>query len=147
MKKTLYLEKRGGDFYDDERRLNQLSDVGNFRVGIYDYSIKGKNGRNFILEFGTYTRYTYRKTHKVTGKPLKKAIREIELENALHIDTQYEREETREIDGKKFMCAYRDLKLEKDINNRKLHYTLADILKVVNYISAEQYTDIAFKER
>ena len=147
MKKTLYLEKRGGDFYDDERRLNELSDVGNFRVGIYDYSIKGKNGRNYILEFGTYTRYTYRKTHKVTGKPLKHEIREIERENALHIDTQYEREETREIDGKKFMCAYRDLNLEEDINNKKLSYTLADILKVVNYISAEQYTEIAFKER
>lgn len=147
MKKTLYLEKRGGDFYDDERRLNQLSDVGNFRVGIYDYSIKGKNGRNYILNFGTYTRYTYRKTHKVTGKPLKHEIKEVEMENALHIDTQYKREETREIDGKKFMCSYRDLKLEEEIYSMKLSYTLADILKVVNYISAEQYTDIAFKER
>ena len=107
MKKTLYLEKRGGDFYDDERRLNELSDVGNFRVGIYDYSIAAKNGRNYILEFGTYTRYTYRKTHKVTGKPLKHEIREIDIENALHIDTEFKREETREFDGKKFMCSSR----------------------------------------
>ena len=121
--------------------------MGNFRVGIYDYSIKGKNGRSYILEFGTYTRYTYRKTHKVTGKPLKHEIREIDIENALHIDTEFEREETREFDGKKFMCSYRDLKLEEEIYNMNLHYTLADILKVVNYISAEQYTDIAFKER
>ena len=46
MRKILYLEKRGCDFLNNDYDVKVLSDVGNYRVGIYDYSIHGKNGRD-----------------------------------------------------------------------------------------------------
>ena len=131
--KILYLEKRGCDFWKDDK-LCILSDVGNYRVGSYDYSIKGKDGRDYILEFGHFDKYTYRKTNKRTNKPLKKEVRELTLENALHIDTQFECEEG----------TFRNLKLETQIYNRNYTYTLENILNVVNEISVDLYTSIEF---
>lgn len=134
MTKTLYLEKRGCDFSNDT--INEgLSDVGNYRVGSYDYSIKGKDGRTYTLEFGGCEKKNYRTTNKRTGKPLKKPVIEIVQRNALHINTQYEAS-----DG----YTYRNPKLERDVYQSGLSYTKADILKVVNEISSDVYTNIQF---
>lgn len=130
---TLFLEKRGCDFFKDDR-INQLSDVGNYRVGSYNYSIEGKDGINYILEFTNWKRYKYRKTHKRTGKPLKHEIKEIFNENALHIDTEYENENG----------CFRNCKLENIIYEMNLNFTINDILKAVNLISKDKYTDIKF---
>ena len=46
--KTLYLEKRGLDFWKDEPLP---SDVGNFRVCTGNYNVKGKSGRTYFVEF------------------------------------------------------------------------------------------------
>ena len=131
MTNIIKLEARGCNFWKDDK-INDFSDVGNYRVGVYNYDIKGKDGNNYILSFGRCDHYNYRTTHKRTGKPLKHAIREIIIENGLHIDTQYENERG----------CWRNCKLESDIYNMHLPYTKAGILKAINYISAIPYDDI-----
>lgn len=131
MKNTLFLECRGCYFFDNDK-INTLSDVGNYRIGSYDNSIVLKDGRKFIFEFTSYTRRETRYNHKITGKPLKHPKYEIVLENALHIDTQYDK-------GK---LSFRDLKIEKEIHDKKLTYTKENILKVVNELSVQHYDNI-----
>lgn len=132
MGKTLYLEKRGCNFWNDAR-IKEFSDVGNYRVGVYDYSIHGKDGNDYILEFGSYNKMKTRYESK-TGKPLKHPKTEILLENALHVDTQHENEKG----------CWRNCKLELDLNEKNYTFTLENILKAVNDISADEYTAIDF---
>lgn len=129
---TLFLEMRGCNFWEDSKETI-LSDVGNYRVGSYDNSIIGKDGVAYIVEFGQYDRYTYRKTNKRTGAPLKKEVRELVKECALRIDTQFDTP-----DG----LSYRNSKLEKEISDLLLSYTKENILKVINIISEKQYDSI-----
>lgn len=132
MKNALFLECRGCYFADNDK-IGTMSDVGNYRVGSYDNSIVLKDGRHFILEFGCYTRREMRYTHKITGAPLKHPKYEIVLENALHIDTQYDDEEG---------LSFRDLKIEKEIHDKKLTYTKENILKIVNELSVHHYNNL-----
>ena len=132
---TLFLECRGCDFFPGDK-INQLSDVGNYRVGIYDNSIKAKNGKNYILEFISSDRWNYRTTNKRTGQPLKKPVKELIKERALCLDTEFEEER----DGG--ILSFRDCPLERDIFCRNLDYTLENILKIVNEISIKQYNNI-----
>ena len=46
----LYLECRGCYFFKNDR-INNISDVGNYRVGAYTHRIQAKDGRAYILEF------------------------------------------------------------------------------------------------
>ena len=133
MAKTLYLEKRGCNFWSDDK-INNISDVGNYRVGSYDYSIKGKDGNNYVLDFTNWDRYTYRKINKRTGKPLKHEVKEILLLNALHVDTEFENERG----------TWSNLKLESKLHEKPMLYTLENILKVVNEISIDFYDKIEF---
>lgn len=132
---TLFIECRGCDFSPNDR-INQLSDVGNYRVGVYDYSIKAKNGKTYILEFSGCDRWNYRTTNKRNGQPLKNPVRELIKERALHLDSQYDEER----DG--CLLSFRDCTLEHDIFARNLDYTLGNILLVVNEISIKQYNNI-----
>lgn len=138
--KTLYLEKRGCDFFKGDR-INELSNIGNYRVCTHYndskdcYRIKGKDGKLYFLEFTHWTKYEYRYTHKRTGKELKKPIKELINENALYVNTEYEDEKG---------LSWRNLKLEEEINNLNLDFTIDGILKVVNYISCEQYDKVEF---
>jgi len=129
----LYLEKRGCDFFNGDFSVKN-SDVGNYRVGSYNYSIRAKNGRTYILEFTRWDKWRMRYTNKRTGKELKHPIKEIVLYNALHIDTQFEDENG----------CWCDLKLEKELDAKDYKYTLEDILKAVNDISLDTYTEIQF---
>lgn len=133
MEKTLYLEKRGCNFFNGDTSITK-SDVGNYRVGSYDYSIEGKDGRNYIIEFCHGTRYIYRHTNKKTGAPLKHAIKELLNPNAIYINTQFEDEEG----------TWRNIKLEEKLFEKNYNYTLSDILAIVNEISKDQYTKIEF---
>lgn len=133
MSKILYLEKRGCDFFKDDA-INKLSDVGNYRVGSYDYSIHGKDGNDYILEFGRWDKKEFRTTSKKAGKELKKPILETVLINALHIDTEYENEEG----------CFKNSNLERKVHGKNYTFNLADILKAVNDISVETYTEIQF---
>ena len=140
MNKTLKLEKRGCDFYaNDPRHLQEVSDIGNFRVGCYDMSIEGKDGRKYLVEFSHWERYAYRTTHKVTGRELKHPIRELVNPNALHLDTQYD-----VMTESGIPLSYRNLDLEHRIHDMNLDYTKAGILEAVNHISKDTYTDIEF---
>lgn len=129
---TLFLEMRGCNFSVNSREAI-LSDVGNYRVGSYNNSIIGKDGITYIIEFGQYDRYTYRKTNKRTGAPLKKEVRELVKECALRIDTQFDTPNG---------LSFRNLKLEKEINNLLLSYTKENILKVINIISKKHYDNV-----
>ena len=88
MGKTLYLECRGCDFLKSDD-ICQYSDVGNYRVGSYDYSIHAKNGRDYALEFEPYDAREIRKNQKITCKPLKHHKIETIKHHALYIDAQY----------------------------------------------------------
>ena len=129
MEKILVLEKRGCNYADlkDVEKM-KISDVRNYRVGIYDYSIRGKDGRNYILEFGGYEKKKVVETK--TGK--KKIV--TDYINALHIDTQYEDEKG----------CWRNLELEKRLQEMRFTYNLEDILKCVNEISKDTYTSVIF---
>ncbi len=135
MMKTLCLEKRGCDFRDN--KIKKMSDVGNYRVGSYDYSIIGKDGRKYILEFGGYEKKEYQ-THTKNGKELKKGKLVTVLENALYIDTQFE-EERENVNG-----CWRNIELEKQLSRKNYTYNLEYILECVNEISIDEYTEIAF---
>lgn len=132
---TLFIECRGCDFFPNDR-INQLSDVGNYRVGVYDYSIKAKNGKTYILEFNACDRWNYRTTNKRNGQPLKNPVKELIKERALHLDSQYDEEREGGV------LSFRDCPLEHDIFIRNLDYTLENILQVVNEISIKQYNNI-----
>lgn len=136
MKKTLYLKKMGCDFWKDAD-IRQVSDVGNYRVRTLDECIKGKDGRMYFLEFTQYDKYNYRGTHKRTGKELKHMVKELVMAHALHLDTEF-------TDDK---GSWSNLKLENEIHSTPMLYTLDNILKVVNQISVDTYTDIEFVNR
>lgn len=133
MEKTLYLEKRGGNFWKDDG-IRNISDVGNYRVGAYDYSIKGKDGNAYTLEFGVYDKRKIRTTHKRTGQPLKNPICEVVMYNALYLRTYYENEKG----------CWGNGDLERTIYETPRLYTLENILAVVNEISVDTYTRIEF---
>ena len=129
MGNILYLEKRGCNFFNDEP-LKEISDVGNYRVGSYNYSIAGKDGNNYIIEF---TRCQKRRfTNKRTGKPLKKYI--VEHDHKLYMSTQYENDSG----------CWGNVQLDEIIYKLELDYTLKDILAAVNLISKDEYTSIEF---
>ena len=128
----LFLECKGCYFFEGDR-INELSDVGNYRVGVYDNKITLADGRQFVLEFGSYDRKEMRYTHKKTGRPLKHPKYELVLENALHIDTEFEDENR---------LSWRDLKIERAVYEKKLTYTKANILSVVNSLSVKQFERI-----
>lgn len=138
MKKTnniLYLECRGCYFFANDS-INNLSDVGNYRVGAYKHRIAAKDGRSYILEFGSYDRKEMLYTSPKTGKPLKRPKYEV-VKNALHISTEFETQENG------YKASWRNCKLEKEIHDKKEYlFTKSDILKVVNSISKKQYNKI-----
>lgn len=131
MNDILKFERRGCDFFKGDK-INNFSDVGNYRIGVYTYSIKGKDGRDYIIELSNCTHYNYRTTHKSTGRELKKPVREIIVEYGLHLSTQYEDEKG----------CWRNSELEREVWEMHLPYTKENILKVVNYISSIQYDAI-----
>jgi hypothetical protein len=131
----LKLEKRGMDFRADDERVAG-SDIGNYRVCTpSDLPVLARDGRVYWLEFTRATKYAYRKTHKITGKPLKHAIRETVTENAAHLSASFTGE-----DG----FTYGDLALWRDAWENARPYTEAGILELVNRFSALRYDAIAF---
>ena len=134
--KTLTLVKMGCDFWNDDK-IRQLSDCENYRIETRKELIKGKDGNEYFLSFGGYDKRRTRYTNKRTGAPLKHPVYEVVLENALHIDTEFDNENG----------SWRNIKLEAELNNMDLTYTKFDILKAVNYISADNYAEIEIVDR
>ena len=89
--KTLTLVKMGCDFFNGDR-INQLSDCENYRIETRKDLVKGKDGNEYFLSFGGYDKRRTRYTNKRTGAQLKHPVDEVVLENALHIDTEFDNE-------------------------------------------------------
>lgn len=132
--KTLYLEKRGCNFWDDE---TVESDIKNYRICTHGEDIHGKDGNMYFLGFSLWRdRKKARTKHKVTGKSLKHVQYDIINKQGLSIGTQYTDDNG--------MC-WRNVALERELNKDNYSYNKADILKVVNKISIEQYDNIVIK--
>ena len=138
MDKTLYLEKRGCDFFDDDTSVS-FSDVGNYRVCTPSECIKGKDGRTFFLEFTSGAHRRTRYTNKITGKPLKHPKQDVIIERGIFLDTQYS---VPTENG--YSMSYRDCKIERNVFEKHLPYTLENILAITNEISEDNYTNIVF---
>lgn len=134
--KTLYLERRGCDFFEGDS-ISNFSDVGNYRVGIYKNRIQAKDGNAYILEFGGWDRKKTRYTSLRTGKPLKHPKTEVIQRNALHIDTEFEKP-----DEKGRIASWRNSRLECEMNSKGYPFTKAGILAAVNDISVDRYDKI-----
>ena len=134
--KTLTLVKMGWDFWNNDR-ISQLSDCENYRIETRTETVKGKDGNEYFLSFGGYDKRRTRYTNKRTGAQLKHPVYEVVLENALHIDTEFENDKG----------AWRNIRLESELRDMNLTYTKADILKAVNYISVDNYNAVEIVDR
>lgn len=120
------LEKRGCNFYGQPETAK--SDVGNYLVTTRSEEVEGKDGKVYFLEFSHWNRWRYRTTNKRTGEPLKKAVRELVNENALHVNTQFSKE-----DG----SSWGNIALEAELADMNLDYTLDGIRKACEYITGK----------
>lgn len=134
MEKILKLERRGNEYFAPDQGRD---DVGNYRVGSYDYSIRGKDGRDYILEFGATDIVKWRYENKRNGAPLKKPVLEVIKSHALHVSTEYEIDEP---DG--WRSSWRNSNIERELRWLLLDYSQAGILEAVNKISVDHYTAI-----
>lgn len=125
--KLLDLERRGCEFSCyTEHGLLADSDVGNHRLTTPGYTIHGKDGNDYCLEFHHYNLRHY---NAVSGRY--KTI----MENALWIDTAYY-----DADGH----CHRNLELEKELRQNPVKYTQENILKMVNEIAADSFDAIRY---
>jgi len=143
--KTLYLREMG---MDDQ---NIPGDIKNHRIRVIeriDIAYKRRVIRNFFFEFTAVNpRYTYRTTNKITGKPLKHAVKEIANINGIGIDTQFEIEEIySQHDKHVFQASYRHGEMEKELYAANYSYTRADILRIINLFALENYNNIVLVE-
>lgn len=120
--KILKFEKMGGSL------SKEVSDVENHRIWTSEY-IPLEDGRSMLFEFSIYDKYFYRTTHKITLKPLKKPIKELQKKNALYLQVYYYKDN----------YCYGDIELVKHIDSMALEYNKENILKVVNMYSLEKY--------
>lgn len=122
--KTLWLEKRGCDFFKGDA-VSDFSDCENYRlVG----RIVDKYGRNLTLEFGRCDKR--RTTNKRTGEPLKNGFI-VEHSHKLHLQTYYEN----------FNGSWGDSKLDALVYNKDFDYTQKDILKAVRLLTGRKVYD------
>lgn len=132
--KVLFLEKMGCDFWSDEP-ARAGSDINNYRVRTHGEVIPGKDGRRYFLEFHLWRdRTQVRYHHKITGKPLKHPAYDIINPCGMAIDTEYNDEKG----------CWRNCTLEAELHAKNYSYTQADILAVVNEISAQTFDRIIF---
>lgn len=119
---VLRLEKMG-------MNNKELNDVKNHRVRC---EIRNKEGNRTIIDFSKCEIWRMRYTHKKTGKELKHPKKDIIQPIGLYIST-YEHTEK---------GCFGLSEIESSVWNMGLEYTLANILKVANLISKDQYNSI-----
>lgn len=135
--KELLLERRGCEFWKQDEQIKKESDIGNYRLVTPGETITLKDGRKMLFEFGNCDRYVYRKTHKVTGKPLKHVKRELAMTTALTVGTQFENS----------AGCWRDSVMEREFYALPpVKYTEKNILNYINSVSADHYDKITYVE-
>lgn len=107
----------------------ELNNVKNHRVRCV---IRNKEGNRTVIDFSKCEIWRMRYTHKKTGKELKHPKKDIIQPIGLHIST-YEHTEK---------GCFGLSEIESSVWNMGLEYTLANILKVANLISKDQYNSI-----
>ena len=132
--KTLYLEKRGMNFHSFDP-ICKDSDVGNYRVCTPGYDIQGKDGKKYFMEVCRCNKARYRTENMRTGKPLKHPKYEVIAVNAAAVDLCY-------IDDAG--NCWKDADVCRRLFETPRKYTLANILDIVNEISADHYDAIEF---
>lgn len=133
---TLYLESRGGDIRNPE------TDLANYRlsaVGRIPCKVDG-GILDMYIEFHHWERYTYRRTNKRTGAPLKHPVKELVNRHGLWIDTEYETIEER--NGAVWYPAFGCSTMEKEIHDTNPTFTRADVLEVLNRYSVRRYNKV-----
>lgn len=123
-------------------------DVKNHRVRVLeniDIIYKGEK-YNMFFEFRQGDRYRTRYHNKRTGAELKHPIREKVNNNALWLDTQFEREEVDEIRGYTWQSSWRKSDLEEENYEKNRSFTRADILEAVNAYSIKKYNRVVLIE-
>lgn len=133
---TLYLESRGGDIRNPE------TDLTNYRlsaVGRIPCKVDGEI-LDMYIEFHHWERYTYRRTNKRTGAPLKHPVKELVNRQGLWIDTEYETIEER--NGVVWHPAFRCSTMEKETHDTNPSFTRADVLEVLNRYSIRRYNKV-----
>jgi len=111
--KVLYLEKRGCDFRPGDNST-AFSDIGNYRVSTPDFTITGKDGKQYFVEFTRDNRYR----------------------RALFIDICYK-------DPNGIPWAARKIQWN-EFQNENHPYTTSGILAAVNIFSRDYYTAVRF---
>jgi hypothetical protein len=139
---TLFLLEMGMD----DPKIS--TDIKNHRVRVLnniDIEYKGEK-YNMFFEFMQAEHYEHRTTNLRTGKPLKKAVRKLIIQDGMAIDTQFERDEIgHDRDGKSYtyQSSWRKADLEREFWDQHLAYTRENVLKVVNaYITGPKYTKV-----
>ncbi len=127
--KTLYLEKRGCDYFENDS-INLFSDVGNHRLCTLDYEIQGIDGNTYFIEFSHWDYRVFRKVNYKTGKALKNPKLETIKHNAICMRTQF-----KDSNGN----TWGNWKLDRIPLSADIRYTLSGILAAVNMISAVKY--------
>lgn len=125
---------------------NIKTDLQNHRVRVLeniDVIYKGEK-YNLFFEFLQGTHRTYRTINKRTGAPLKKPVMELIKEDAICLDTQYERPQVS--GGYMWNMSYRLGTLEREIYNKHLYYTRKNVLNVVNRYAVEKFTRVVLVE-
>lgn len=120
---VLYYEERGCDM--NPKYYDGISDMNNHRIVIFD--VPGKDGKNFIIELGEYTR-------RIRGIGVKK---DREYKNRLHACLQWDDENG---------CTWGKSVEYMGIKFCDFHYTQKDVLRFVNAISSAHYTRIQPRE-
>ena len=133
---TLYLESRGGDIRNPE------TDLTNYRLSAVGRIPCKVNGEilDMYIEFHHWERYTYRRTNKRTGAPLKHPVKELVNPHGLWIDTEYETTEER--NGLTWHPAFRCSTMEKEAHATNPTFTRADVLEVLNRYSVRRYNKV-----
>lgn len=117
-----------------------------------DAAMIDRNGRRYYLTVSSYERTIYRTTNKRTGAPLKKAVVDKVIPDALHIDTtikaaeywglEYDWRGCKRYSGYDYDGSSRDVETEKLVYSNCLTYTAENILKIINYITGGGYESI-----
>lgn len=131
---TLYLQKRGCDFSPNDERVRS-SDVGNYRVNSTGFTVRGKNGRYYAIEVIRADKWNYRRTHKVTGRPLKHTKKEL-VSNCAAVLTAACYQDSN--------GCWNDLEVWRETDKVTRPYTLQGILDLVNSFAAIHYDRICF---
>lgn len=129
---VLKMEKRGCDFF--EKRLYDVSDIGNYRITTAG-KIPWRDGREMFLEISRWDKYIWRTTYKKDPtKELLKPVRECVARNVAYIANEFDNERG----------SWRDTKLERDMNEEPVPYTSQGVLDAVNRYAAVHYDAIEF---